>query len=135
MSDEPQEADLDSLSFEEALVRLESIVQELEDGRSGLNESLAGYEEGVRLLKHCHVTLSQAERKISLLTGVEEDGTAVTESFDEEATTLEQKQDSRSRRRSRASSQAKPSKPPTRQSAAQPPEPADSDMDIQGGLF
>ena len=135
MDETQANTDLESLSFEQALARLESIVQELEDGQSGLNDALTRYEEGVGLLKHCHVTLSQVERKISLLTGVAPDGTAMTESFDEEAMTLQEKQDSRSRRRSRPSSQTKPTKQPPRESAPRPPEGAESDMDIQGGLF
>jgi len=134
--DEPQtNSDVESLSFEQALARLESIVQELEDGRSGLNDALTHYEEGVRLLKHCHVTLSQVERKISLLTGVEADGTAITESFDEESMTLQEKQDSRSRRRSLPKPQAASPKQATRKPASRSPDASQSDMDIQGGLF
>ena len=41
-------------SFEQALASLEQIVHDLEEGRLGLAESLARYEEGVKLLKQCH---------------------------------------------------------------------------------
>ena len=40
-----------SLSFEEALGELEAIVQSLEEGKVGLEESLALYEKGAKLLK------------------------------------------------------------------------------------
>ena len=41
----------ETLSFEEALTSLEQIVQELEEGKLGLAESLSRYEQGVNLLK------------------------------------------------------------------------------------
>jgi exodeoxyribonuclease VII small subunit len=72
----------DDLTFEQALAELEQIVRELEDGRTGLEEALARYENGVRLLKRCHMQLSRAEQRIQLLTGEDADGNAVTEPFD-----------------------------------------------------
>ena len=42
----------------------------------GLGESLACYEEGVKLLKLCYNLLEQAERKIELLSGVDAEGNA-----------------------------------------------------------
>ena len=84
MGEPEKQPEVDKLSFEQALQRLESIVQELEDGQTGLSDALAQYEEGVGLLKHCHATLSQVERRISLVTALEPDGTAVTESFEDD---------------------------------------------------
>jgi exodeoxyribonuclease VII small subunit len=43
----------ESLSFEQALVELERILRNLEDGTTSLEESLAQYERGVGLLKGC----------------------------------------------------------------------------------
>ena len=54
-------------SFEEALARLEAIVQELEEGEANLEHSLSLFEEGVKLSKLCHKKLDQAEKKIELL--------------------------------------------------------------------
>jgi exodeoxyribonuclease VII small subunit len=88
--------------FEEALARLESIVQALEEGRISLADSLAQYEEGIQLLKHCYQSLSAAERRIELLNRVDSDGRAHGEPFDEQALSLEEKAHARSRRRSRA---------------------------------
>jgi len=87
--------------FEQALAELESIVHALEDGRLGLDDSLARYERGIGLLKHCHQLLERAERKIELLCGVDAEGNPVTQPFDESAeSTLEEKSATRSRRRS-----------------------------------
>jgi exodeoxyribonuclease VII small subunit len=72
--------------FEEALAELESILRSLEDGATGLEESLARYERGVGLLKSCYAQLRQAEQRITLLSGVGEDGKPVTQPFEPPAT-------------------------------------------------
>jgi exodeoxyribonuclease VII small subunit len=54
-------------SFEVALQKLEQIVQRLEKGELSLEESLALYEEGIRLSRLCHGKLEEAESKIELL--------------------------------------------------------------------
>ena len=54
-------------SFEEALVELERIVQEVEQGKIGLEESIARYEEGMTLIKHCRNVLDVAEKKIETI--------------------------------------------------------------------
>ena len=89
------------LSFEQALAGLEDVIRDLEDGQLELTQSLNRYEEGVRLLKYCHVALNMAERKILLLTGVDNEGKPITEPFDDQVLSLEEKKDSRVRRRSR----------------------------------
>lgn len=75
-------------SFEHSLAELEAIVDQLEDGQLGLAEALARYEQGVKHFKHCYELLQQAERKIELLTGVAEDGTAITQPFETDAAAL-----------------------------------------------
>lgn len=54
-------------SFEEALSRLEEIVQTLEDGDAELDRTLSLFEEGVKLSKLCHKRLESAEKKIEIL--------------------------------------------------------------------
>ncbi|MDR2238827.1 MAG: exodeoxyribonuclease VII small subunit [Zoogloeaceae bacterium] len=54
-------------SFETALAELESIVQGMESGRLSLEESLAAYQRGAALLKHCQNALAAAEQKIQVL--------------------------------------------------------------------
>jgi exodeoxyribonuclease VII small subunit len=89
-----------AVTFEQAIAQLEAIVHELEEGQVGLEESLARYEQGVKLLRRCHELLSRAQRRIELLSGVDAQGAPVTRPMEEESGTLEQKAARRSRRRS-----------------------------------
>jgi exodeoxyribonuclease VII small subunit len=124
----PSSSEAKEVPFEEAFARLEQIVQELEEGQLGLSESLARYEEGVTHLRRCHEALKRAERKIELLTGVNADGEAVTEPFEDPARTLEEKQEARGRRRSRrGKSRGKAEGDPSAK--------GDDDIDNQRGLF
>jgi exodeoxyribonuclease VII small subunit len=86
MADQEQETSIQDQSFEQALAALEQILRDLEDGRLGLAESLARYEQGIKLLKSCHAQLEQAERRIELLTGIDAAGKAVVAPFDDAAT-------------------------------------------------
>jgi exodeoxyribonuclease VII small subunit len=54
----------EQFSFEEALSRLEVIVEKLEDESISLDESIALYEEGITLSKKCTETLEEAELRI-----------------------------------------------------------------------
>ena len=54
-------------SFEAALAELESIVQGMETGKLSLEESLAAYQRGAALLRHCQGSLAAAEQKIQVL--------------------------------------------------------------------
>jgi len=69
--------------FEEALQRLEKIVEELEGGELSLEDSLKRYEEGVHLSKLCAKRLEEAKKKIELL--MKEDGRLFTKPLKEEA--------------------------------------------------
>lgn len=61
----PEETiDGDEVSFEDALARLEEIVQELEGGQMPLEEALQRFEEGVRLRAVCTERLEKAETRI-----------------------------------------------------------------------
>jgi exodeoxyribonuclease VII small subunit len=61
-------------SFEEALSELEQILNEIEGGEVGLEESLLKYERGNFLIQHCRGVLNSAEKQIELL-GKSADGT------------------------------------------------------------
>lgn len=76
---------MDEISFEEAFRRLETIVSTLESGRGELEESLARYEEGIRLLRRCRQILDGAERRVEILKGVDENGAPILEQADEDA--------------------------------------------------
>jgi exodeoxyribonuclease VII small subunit len=73
-------------SFEDSLMELERLVRDLEDGRLGLDEALARYEQGVGLIKSCYQQLRQAEQRILQLTGTDEEGQPVLQPFKHEAT-------------------------------------------------
>jgi exodeoxyribonuclease VII small subunit len=64
----PQGPASQPLSFEEALARLEAIVRDLEGSDMTLEETLARYEEGSRLVRECTVRLEEAEQRIRVLT-------------------------------------------------------------------
>lgn len=51
-------------SFEEALKRLEEIVENLEAGNSSLEKSIKLYEEGMTLAKSCMTRLNEAKLKL-----------------------------------------------------------------------
>jgi exodeoxyribonuclease VII small subunit len=70
VSDAPNAA---SLSFEAAIERLQTIVEELEGGSLSLEESIARYEEGVKLSRRLTQTLDQAEKRIERLSTGEGD--------------------------------------------------------------
>jgi exodeoxyribonuclease VII small subunit len=53
--------------FEEALQELEKVVEQLESGDLSLEDSLAAFEDGVRLVKYCNQKLTEVERRIELL--------------------------------------------------------------------
>jgi exodeoxyribonuclease VII small subunit len=91
-----------SAGFEAALERLEAIVGALEEGQIPLADALARYEEGIKLLQQCYGSLAQAERRIELLNCVDPEGRAHSEPFDDSALSLDEKAQSRARRRSRA---------------------------------
>jgi exodeoxyribonuclease VII small subunit len=53
--------------FEEALQELETVVQRLEDGNLSLDESLALFEDGIKLSRLCSQRLDEAEKKVEIL--------------------------------------------------------------------
>jgi len=57
-------SDIDSLSFEDAIKELELIVESLENGSIGLEESITKYERGEALKVHCNNLLNKAEARI-----------------------------------------------------------------------
>jgi len=55
------------LNFEETMENLEKIVQELEKGDLNLDDSIAKFEEGMKLSKNASKYLEEAEKKITIL--------------------------------------------------------------------
>ena len=56
-----------SPSFEEALQKLESLVEKMESGDTSLERSLESFEEGMHLIKACREQLENAEQKVQSL--------------------------------------------------------------------
>lgn len=70
------------IPFERALSELDGILRELEDGTTTLEDALARYERGVSLLRHCYGHLRDAEQRVKLLAGLNEEGGADLRPFD-----------------------------------------------------
>jgi exodeoxyribonuclease VII small subunit len=70
------------VTFEEALAELEKHVEQLETGELGLDKALGTYEKGVKALRECQRILAEAERRIEVLTRLDEEGQPVTDRFD-----------------------------------------------------
>ena len=77
-----QTPELDTLSFEDALRELETIVRQLESGEVPLEDSISLYEKGEKLRQHCQKRLDAAQARIEkIVTGP--DGAPVsTQPFD-----------------------------------------------------
>jgi len=56
------------VAFETALEELESLVEKMETGELSLEDSLAAFERGVKLTRHCQSSLKAAELKVKVLT-------------------------------------------------------------------
>ena len=59
--------DSEQLSFEEAMSQLETIVNEVEQGKIPLAQSIEKYAQGMKLIKHCRNVLEQAEKQIETI--------------------------------------------------------------------
>jgi exodeoxyribonuclease VII small subunit len=57
----------DELSYEQALDELETIIEAIEAGEVGLEESLARYRRGAQLLTRCRSILRRAEQELEQL--------------------------------------------------------------------
>ncbi|HEV7123177.1 MAG TPA: exodeoxyribonuclease VII small subunit [Rhodanobacter sp.] len=53
--------------FEHSLDELEQLVAKMEGGELTLDESLASFERGIGLFRHCQQSLQQAELRVRLL--------------------------------------------------------------------
>jgi len=74
-------ADIKKMSFEDALIELEEIVGNLEQGANKLDDAIGAYERGTLLKKHCETKLSEARARIEKIV-VGSDGNVTAEPFD-----------------------------------------------------
>ena len=68
------------MKFEEALKKLEEIVQGLESEELSLDDSLKKFEEGIKLSRICRKKLEEIEKKVQMLIKTKE-GELKTEPF------------------------------------------------------
>lgn len=68
--DKPSPSAAAEPSFEEAMERLDRIVQEMEEERLPLEDMVKTYEEGVRLLAQCRVRIEQARLRVEKINNV-----------------------------------------------------------------
>ncbi len=68
--------------FEESIVELEQIVESLEKDDLNLDDSIAKFEQGMKIAKDCNKKLEEAEKKITIL--LNDNGEIKEESFAQE---------------------------------------------------
>lgn len=88
------------LNLEDAMTELASIVTRLESGQQSLDESLAQFEQGMKLLRVCHNKLDVAAQRIEIVTRVSPDGDVQTAEFESTSTLQKSGAGSRSARKS-----------------------------------
>ena len=73
--------DITSMSFEQALGELETIVNRLEQGKVSLDDAIAAYERGAALKRHCETKLREARERVERIT-LQPDGAVRAEPAD-----------------------------------------------------
>lgn len=68
MSENGKPADIDSMSFEQAMSELDQVVAKLESGNAPLEQSIDFYTRGTQLKAHCEKLLADAQAKIEKIT-------------------------------------------------------------------
>ncbi len=68
-------------TFEEASARLDELVERMESGQLPLDDMIAAFEEGRRLVAFCNAKLSEVQKRVEVIKAQEADGTIVREPF------------------------------------------------------
>ncbi len=84
MTDKMTDGPIAELTFEEALAALEQVVSQLEGGQVPLEQSIALYERGDALKKHCDAKLGEAELKVEKIVAGGDGNATATTPFDTE---------------------------------------------------
>ena len=85
-TDDSEPDDTQGQGLEDAMAELAAIVSRLESGKETLDESLAQFERGMKLLRVCHRKLDVAAQRIEIVTQMSGDGEVQTAEFDSTAT-------------------------------------------------
>jgi exodeoxyribonuclease VII small subunit len=77
MAERPIPAEIVTLSFEDALAELETIVRQLEAGQGKLDENISAYERGALLRAHCETKLREAQARVEMISRAADGSVAV----------------------------------------------------------
>ncbi len=69
----------EKMSYEEAVKKLEAIVNRLEDTEIPLEESLSSFQEGIALSRYCREKLAEIEYRVDYLLKEEQESLSSTE--------------------------------------------------------
>ena len=83
MDEDSKQADIAAMTYESALAALEDVVRQLESGDVSLDESIALYERGEKLRKHCQARLDAAQARIEAIVADADGKAKATRPFDE----------------------------------------------------
>ena len=72
----------EGITFEDAMKRLEELVEKLGEGNLSLEDSLKMFQEGMELCKVCNTKLDEAEYKVEKLMEEEGEGALSVEGFE-----------------------------------------------------
>lgn len=67
MTNKDTENDQTNINFEENMQMLEKLVKEMESGDLTLEQSLEAFEKGVKIVRRCQESLTQAEVRVNKL--------------------------------------------------------------------
>ncbi len=81
----------EEFNFEASLQQLQQLVQQMEQGKLSLEESMQAFEHGIALTRECQQALDQAEQKVQLLMQ-DSTGTLVEQPFDAAQTDTDSQQ-------------------------------------------
>ena len=56
-----------TMTIEESFTEINRIIAEMEDGSQSLEEALASFEAGIKLIKQCNKQIDKVEKKIQVL--------------------------------------------------------------------
>ncbi len=84
MTDKTTDGPIAEMTFEQALAALEQVVSQLEGGQVPLEQSIALYERGDALKKHCEAKLGEAELKVEKIVAGGDGDAPGTAPFDTE---------------------------------------------------
>jgi exodeoxyribonuclease VII small subunit len=68
----PARDDQPEPTFEDAVERIENLIDDIETGEIGLDQSLKAFEEGMALIRKCRARIERAEQRVTQLLEEEE---------------------------------------------------------------